>query len=424
MTLEQNARDFTRISNAQRDALRKAVFAHPKWSDYRVRTGTRSASLSTGPLVDIAIRFGIDVAETIGSVAATRAENNLLNGTSAVAAPSLVTGGVVDADTLARLDTLETAVAHGAKARLAQETAVAALHAAVVDLDKRTPQVIEIQAGGVTLGQHTGLAHKMFATLARAATARNVYGSHPNVWIAGPAGSGKTSAAKALAATLGVEFSAYGTTDQATDLLGYVSPVTGTYQSRPFVERFRNGGVCLLDEIDTWQGDAYFALNAALANGFITLPTGEFVERHADFICIGAANTWGSGPTAEYIGRNRIDAAFLSRFAVKLPWEYDHDLERRMCGNEGWAGLVQLVRAKVAERGLKVLIDPRHSVEGAALLAAGFTTDETMDLTVFAGLDPDTRNLLRREVRAEANMADLSQSRHSAAAAVFGRAKS
>ena len=89
-----------------------------------------------------------------------------------------------------------------------------------------------------------------------------------------------------------------------------------------------------------------------------------------------------------------MDAAFLSRFPVKLAWGYDEQLEAAMCGNAAWAARVQRARAAAAKAGLKVLIDPRVSMAGAALIAAGFSENEAANLTYLAGLSPAQADML------------------------------
>ena len=45
-----------------------------------------------------------------------------------------------------------------------------------------------------------------------------------------------------------------------------------------------------------------------------------------------AANTWGTGPSAVYVGRNQLDGAFLNRFGL-VEVDYDPKLERALCPN-------------------------------------------------------------------------------------------
>jgi cobaltochelatase CobS len=131
------------------------------------------------------------------------------------------------------------------------------------------------------------------------------------------------------------------------------------------------------------------ALNGALANGLSAFPDG-MVRRHKDSIFVAAGNTVGSGATAEFVGRNRLDAAFLSRFPVKIEWPRDPAIEKAIAGNDAWASRVMTARARAASAGIKHAIDPRHTQAGAALIAAGMSMDEAADLTYLAGL-PDAQ---------------------------------
>ncbi len=78
-----------------------------------------------------------------------------------------------------------------------------------------------------------------------------------------------------------------------------------------------------------------------------------------------------------------------------LPWEYDEDLERTTCGNEEWARKVQAIRRNVQTAGIKHIVSPRASYDGAALLAAGFTEDEVCDMLIRKGLSDIQWNQVR-----------------------------
>lgn len=246
---------------------------------------------------------------------------------------------------------------------------------------------IELNRDGVKVGATEGHAHPLFATLCRALASRQADGFAPNVWIAGPAGSGKTYAAKTFAKSAGLEFHFNGALSMPHELLGFVD-AAGTYHRTPFREAFENGGVYVFDEVDGSDNAALLALNAALANGRASFPDGA-IERHKDCIIIATANTWGLGGTAEYVGRSKIDAAFLDRFGVRLLWSYDVALEIAISGNPDFARRVQAARERARAAGLKVLISPRATMAGAALIAGGMTADEAAALTYLANLAPE-----------------------------------
>jgi MoxR-like ATPase len=216
-----------------------------------------------------------------------------------------------------------------------------------------------------------------------------------NVWLTGPAGTGKTTAAEHVAKALGLPFMFNGAIESEHKLLGFTD-AQGRIVSRPFREAFVNGGVYLFDEVDASLPSAVLAFNAALANGHCDFPDGNF-KRHENFRCIAAANTWGAGATHDYVGRAKMDAAFVDRF-VSLAWENDEALERTLAlgfiadqqlGGK-WVSFVQGVRAKVAKAGVKHVVSTRASINGAKLLHAGMTWDEVVAVAVRKGLPEGT----------------------------------
>ena len=229
--------------------------------------------------------------------------------------------------------------------------------------------------------------------LLKAANCRLSNGYAPNIWIAGEKSSGKSHAGRSLSDALGLKLYVMGTLSMEHQAIGFVDGA-GKYHSTPFVECFRNGGVILMDEIDSYEAAPTLALNGPLANNYMYLPSGEFVERHKDCIIIGGANTWGLGATSDFIGRNKLDAAFLSRFPVKLTWNIDVALEQQISGNKKWAERVQAARARAKAKGLKIGIDARHTTAGAALIAGGFSFDEAAEMTYLAELSAEQRKMV------------------------------
>lgn len=237
-----------------------------------------------------------------------------------------------------------------------------------------------------------GHQHPRFKALLTAAASRNVEGHHPNIWLSGPAGSGKTYAGKMVAKALGLPFVFNGALANAFELLGFID-AGGAYHRTAFREAFENGGVYMFDEVDGSDNSALLALNAALANGAAQFPDGR-IERHADCVILASANTWGLGATAEYVGRSKIDAAFLDRFGVRFDWQYDTALEIAISGHEVFARRVIAARERARQAGLKVLITPRASQAGAALIAAGMSEEDAAGLTYLANLTADQRRIV------------------------------
>lgn len=248
------------------------------------------------------------------------------------------------------------------------------------------PTQIEIVSNGETRTVD-GAHHCKTPMLIKIASIRTG-GRRPNIWLAGPAGSGKTTAAEQVAKALGLPFFSTGAIQTEYRLTGFVD-ANGAITRTPFREAFEYGGVFLWDEIDGSNPNALVAFNQALANNAFAFPDG-MVERHPDFIAIAAANTFGHGATTEYVGRNRIDGATLDRF-IFVEWDYDRDLERQLAGNDAWVRMVQLYRDIAEERSMRHIISPRASIDGAALLAAGLPADEVVELTILKGLPLDQR---------------------------------
>ena len=253
---------------------------------------------------------------------------------------------------------------------------------------KPVETIVRIMQDDKVIGTVKGTKHPKFNKLAKSIAARTLDGFHLNVWLFGPTASGKSHAPRQLADAMKKKYYVHGAMSMSHELMGY-KDANGKYHTTPFRECYEKGGVCLLDECDSWDPAVTLALNGALANGIAAFPDG-MVLRHKDAMIIAAGNTVGAGATAEFVGRNRLDAAFMSRFPVKIEWPRDVAIEKAASGNDAWVDRVIKARARAAEAGLKHAIDPRHSQAGAALIAAGMTMDEAADLTYLAGL-PDAQ---------------------------------
>lgn len=260
------------------------------------------------------------------------------------------------------------------------------------------PQVIEIHE--VATGSFTslGLQHERFPTLLKATQARDHRGFRLNIWLTGPTGSGKTSAAESVAKALSLPFGSDGSLDADYKVLGF-RDANGHVISTQFLDIYEKGGIYVADEIDNWLPSALLSLNAALANGWVSSPRG-LIQRHPDACVIACANTWGLGATSDYVGRTRLDAASLDRFHPKIDWPVDEKLELAIAEQSGgqqgieWHGHILQLRHAVAQQGLKVIISPRATFNGIALLKAGFTMSEALELTVGAGISLEQKKAI------------------------------
>ena len=220
-----------------------------------------------------------------------------------------------------------------------------------------------------------------------------------NVYLHGPAGSGKTTAGQKCADAFGLPFYFAAKVESEYMLLGFKDARGETVRTQ-FREAYEHGGVFLFDEMDGSSPSAIVALNAALANGICPFPDGV-VTKHENFKCIGAGNTKLTGATREYVGRNQLDAASVDRFAF-LEWLYDEALEGALATNSLWCKYVQSARSAVKERALKHLVTPRATYDGCKLLEGGLTWEETEGAVLWKGLDADTVSALKEAMDVKA----------------------
>lgn len=384
-TFDHNAQ----LSNNQRDALRRAINANAGWPSYSRNMGVTLERSSSSFCIQVCNKLGIDAAAALDAAGHPwRGKSSTWASRAAAILPEPSQQHVASAVDKAALDALTKRCDGLAKALDSANTRIADLESI------QPPRGVSVTVNGgkpVVLAEHV---HPMFDDLLDLATLRDSRGQRQNVWIAGPTGSGKTHAAEQVAKALGYTFDFHGACGAGYELVGYVSQATGKYQETPFVRQFRDGGIVLLDELDAYSNEATLPLNAALANGMISLADGTMVKRHPDCVVIGCANTFGEGPNATFVGRNKLDAAFLSRFPFKLNWGYDLKLEESISGNVPWARVVQHARRIAQENGFKVVIDPRQTIAGAAYVNAGKSMKRAAELTFLAPLNEEQRLIM------------------------------
>jgi len=267
-----------------------------------------------------------------------------------------------------------------------------------------------------------GVHHFMFPTLVELAL--SLEHQDRNIWIAGPAGSGKTTAVHKLAEALELPFEYQGAITNPFELLGFID-AGGAYHSTQFRRMYENGGVWLGDEMDGSSAAALLALNGALANHIAPFPD-KMVERHPNFYALAAANTWGFGGDANYVGRNKLDDATLDRF-ITLSWPYDEAFEasligarpkrfttpprtRRVDGDtvtpDEWINVVHSVRDKARANSAKIIVSPRASIKGWQLLQAGLSRALVVEAifgryrthTAWASIGSDAEAFSRRDL--------------------------
>ena len=217
-----------------------------------------------------------------------------------------------------------------------------------------------------------------------------------NILLVGPAGSGKTHLAHQVAEALGRPFASISCTAGMSEssLQGWLIPGDGgsfQYLTSDFVRMYEEGGVFLFDEIDAADSNTLLFVNQALANGSFFLPIrkgSSVVKRHPDFVCMAAANTFGTGANQSYAGRERLDESTLDRFrAGVVSLDYDQTFERKSVAPDllawGWA-----IRKRISEARLRRVMSTRFLLDATKLLKAGETVEEIKS-TFFEGWSSD-----------------------------------
>ena len=213
-----------------------------------------------------------------------------------------------------------------------------------------------------------------------------------NVYLYGPAGTGKTYLCKQIADALGLAFYSDQKISNDFQLTGFVD-ASGKFQETELYRAVVGGGVYMLDEFDASDECAAVVLNTALANGYMTFPGVGRVELHKDFHAIACGNTIGRGASSDYTGRNCLDAATLDRFVIR-PVGYDPEIElKKANGDKELVNFIHAVRAAVESCGVSLVVSMR-AIENIAAVSDCFTASECLSMGLFKGLEKDQIKLI------------------------------
>ena len=229
-----------------------------------------------------------------------------------------------------------------------------------------------------------GMTHGKFDRLLRDVTTFSEKDIRLNSILVGPAGSGKTFAARQLfkllceigqanggfanpTSAVYAEISCHGEM-MPSDIIGPNIPNIGAsgdgasfdYCPTEAIGAYENGGVVMADEFDRLLTGTATAFNAAIAGKTWTLPDGRQISRHPDFIFIGTANTFGNGRDRKYSAAQKIDAATLDRFSGSaIRWGYCPSLEAKLCPDPDLREAIVTYRKAMINAGIDRIISPR-----------------------------------------------------------------
>lgn len=233
--------------------------------------------------------------------------------------------------------------------------------------------------------------HHTFPELVRALT------TGIPVMLVGPAGTGKTYAALQVSRLLEIPFYSIsvGVQTSKSDIGGYMNAVGGYVRSQ-FRDAYENGGVFLMDEIDAGNSNVLIFINAALSSDYCAFPDG-MVKKHEDFRFIGTGNTYGTGASRQYVGRNQLDAATIDRFIV-LDWPIDKKLEesfvKHLKFGSRWLRVIEEVREVIEKSEARLIVSPRATMKGALLLEAGADFKQALESSVLSQATKDQRKII------------------------------
>ena len=215
--------------------------------------------------------------------------------------------------------------------------------------------VINITVNGETRqAQIKGIVNPKFARIMKyLANGENVY-----MW--GPAGTGKNVTAKQCAEALDMPIFYNNTIYTKYDLCGYMD-ANGQYVPTTFYNFMKaQKGLYFMDEYDNSQSSALVCFNDVLEDKKYTFPNGETLYLDENHKIIAAGNTNGQGATEEYNDRYVIDESNRSRFMF-VSVTYDPAVEKSIVGESNdILDFINDLRRVRDEIGIKLILGYRE----------------------------------------------------------------
>ena len=218
------------------------------------------------------------------------------------------------------------------------------------------------------------------------------------VFLTGPAGSGKNVLCKQIADALGLKFYFTNAVTQEYKLTGFTDAM-GNFQETSFYKAFTQGGLFMLDEMDASIPEVLVTLNAAIANKYCDFPAPiGYVEAHPDFRLIAAGNTFGTGASYEYVGRNQLDAASLNRFVATIKIDYSEAIENNVAGGDiELADFCRAFRKTALAAGQQIVISYRN-IGAVATMSKVLPLDKVLEACMVKGMEKDDLNIIIRDI--------------------------
>lgn len=229
-----------------------------------------------------------------------------------------------------------------------------------------------------------------------------------NIMMTGPAGSGKTMAARAAAASLGFNFHYFNMgsmQDARSGLIGNLHFHNGetTLVESEFIQAIQKPNtVILLDEVTRSNHDAWNILMTVLDKGqrYVRLDEASAGTNRVINVCESVAFIATANIGVEYTATRVMDKALLDRFKIiemevlsakdeaTLLKEMFPTLNRKVLEAIGDIAGATREECKREDSRLSTIISTRMTVEIASLLYDGFTLAECAETTIYPFYSP------------------------------------
>lgn len=239
--------------------------------------------------------------------------------------------------------------------------------------------------------------------------------TRPAIALVGPAGNGKTSAAEAACQARGYDFIVIDATEylEPADLVGAMTYDPGQgeiWRDGPVTAALRQGQAILINEFDALNPRAALCLQSLAQDAgptgaarYLTTPGAVEQDRvypAGDCPLIVTMNTFGTGATREYVGRNALDAATADRFTI-MATGYENEaaiLIQRGCDTttaERLAAWAREMRVRIERDALRIILSLRTLLRMMqAITVYGQSFDTAIEKEFLNRLNPEDRALL------------------------------
>ena len=212
-----------------------------------------------------------------------------------------------------------------------------------------------------------------------------------NVYMWGPAGTGKNVTAKQCAEALDMPIFYNNTIYTKYDLCGYMD-ANGQYVPTTFYNFMKAPkGLYFMDEYDNSQSSALVCFNDVLEDKKYTFPNGETLYLDENHKIIAAGNTNGQGATEEYNDRYQMDESNRSRFMF-VSVTYDPAVEKSIVGESNdILDFINDMRRVRDEIGIKLILGYRE-IKRLKRYEDDDDPAELLDNMLIKGMEQDTIN--------------------------------